>query len=211
MALLQEPFLGGRSRLQYCDRDRMEIKSTASGVAFRVRVTPRASRDVVDGEFQGALKVRLTAPPVDDRANDALRRFSRQPSGRGSIGNHDRVGWKKPDETRVGRRHHASPGRLAGTGRGLMNGSFRSIDHACSETLRIPSVNLNPVGIVPEGPDSRTSKVDRDIVPAGAVDVGGNDLIRLRSVQLLPAAPVVIRPDSEPREVHDQLVSAIAV
>jgi uncharacterized protein (TIGR00251 family) len=75
MALLQEPFLGGRSRLQYCDRDRMEIKSTASGVAFRVRVTPRASRDVVDGEFQGALKVRLTAPPVDDRANDALRRF----------------------------------------------------------------------------------------------------------------------------------------
>ena len=74
-ALLQEPFLGGRSRLQYCDRDRMEIKSTANGVTFRVRVTPRASRDVVDGEFQGALKVRLTAPPVDDRANDALRRF----------------------------------------------------------------------------------------------------------------------------------------
>ena len=29
----------------------------------------------MDGEFQGALKVRLTAPPVDDRANDALRRF----------------------------------------------------------------------------------------------------------------------------------------
>jgi len=53
----------------------MEIKSTANGVTFRVRVTPRASRDVVDGEFQGALKVRLTAPPVDDRANDALRRF----------------------------------------------------------------------------------------------------------------------------------------
>lgn len=29
----------------------------------------------MDGEFQGALKVRLAAPPVDDRANDALRRF----------------------------------------------------------------------------------------------------------------------------------------
>ena len=53
----------------------MEIKSTSNGVSFQVRVTPRASRDGVDGEFQGALKVRLTAPPVDDRANEALRRF----------------------------------------------------------------------------------------------------------------------------------------
>ena len=52
----------------------MEIKSTANGVSFLVRVTPRAGRDGVDGEFQGALKVRLTAPPVDDRANEALRR-----------------------------------------------------------------------------------------------------------------------------------------
>lgn len=44
------------------------------GIAFfRVRVTPRASRDAIDGEHQGALKVRLTAPPVDDRANDSLR------------------------------------------------------------------------------------------------------------------------------------------
>jgi uncharacterized protein len=53
----------------------VEIKSTANGVSFLVRVTPRAARDAVDGEFQGALKVRLTAPPVDDRANEALRRF----------------------------------------------------------------------------------------------------------------------------------------
>lgn len=36
---------------------------------------PRSSRDGIDGEYQGALKVRLTAPPVDDRANDALRHF----------------------------------------------------------------------------------------------------------------------------------------
>ena len=40
-----------------------------------VRVQPRASRDAIAGEFEGALKVRLTAPPVDDRANDSLRRF----------------------------------------------------------------------------------------------------------------------------------------
>jgi uncharacterized protein len=40
-----------------------------------VRVIPRASRDAIEGEFQGALKVRLTAPPIEDRANDALRRL----------------------------------------------------------------------------------------------------------------------------------------
>lgn len=40
-----------------------------------VRVTPRASRDAIDGEYQGALKVRVTAPPVDDRANEAVRKL----------------------------------------------------------------------------------------------------------------------------------------
>jgi uncharacterized protein (TIGR00251 family) len=44
-------------------------------VTFSVRVAPRASRDAIEGEYQGALKVRLTAPPVDDRANEALRRL----------------------------------------------------------------------------------------------------------------------------------------
>jgi uncharacterized protein len=44
-------------------------------VAFAVRVAPRASRNAIEGEFNGALKVRLTEPPVDDRANEALRRM----------------------------------------------------------------------------------------------------------------------------------------
>jgi uncharacterized protein len=38
-------------------------------------VTPRASRDAIKGQYQGALKVRLTAPPLDGRANEALRRL----------------------------------------------------------------------------------------------------------------------------------------
>jgi len=42
---------------------------------FHVRVQPRASRDSVGGEWEGALKVRLTAPPVDSRANEALCRL----------------------------------------------------------------------------------------------------------------------------------------
>ncbi|MGB7023630.1 MAG: DUF167 domain-containing protein [Candidatus Acidiferrales bacterium] len=53
------------------------IEVTASGGAavFLVRVVPRASRDSIDGEFQGALKAHVTAPPVDGRATDALRRI----------------------------------------------------------------------------------------------------------------------------------------
>ena len=52
------------------------VTNTRDGaVVFAVRVQPRASRDAVGGESQGALKVRLTAPPVDDKANKALRRL----------------------------------------------------------------------------------------------------------------------------------------
>ena len=53
----------------------IEISERDGSVVFAVRVTPRASRDAIEGEYQGALKVRLTAPPVEDKANDALRRF----------------------------------------------------------------------------------------------------------------------------------------
>ena len=53
----------------------IEISENAGGVTFAVRVAPRASRDAIEGEYAGALNVRLTAPPVDDRANEALRRL----------------------------------------------------------------------------------------------------------------------------------------
>jgi hypothetical protein len=41
-------------------------------VRFRVRVQPRASRSEVVGVHGDALKVRLSAPPVENAANDAL-------------------------------------------------------------------------------------------------------------------------------------------
>ena len=44
-------------------------------LAFAVRVGPRASRDAIEGEHAGALKVRVTAPPLEDRANQAVRRL----------------------------------------------------------------------------------------------------------------------------------------
>jgi uncharacterized protein len=41
----------------------------------KVRLQPRASRDEIVGERAGILLVRLTAPPVEGRANEALCRL----------------------------------------------------------------------------------------------------------------------------------------
>jgi uncharacterized protein len=43
-------------------------------VVLAVRVSPRSSRDAIEGEHAGALKVRLTARAIEDRANQSLRR-----------------------------------------------------------------------------------------------------------------------------------------
>ncbi|HTP68578.1 MAG TPA: DUF167 domain-containing protein [Dongiaceae bacterium] len=44
-------------------------------VTFSVRVQPRASREGIAGVLDGALKVRLCAPPVENQANEALVEF----------------------------------------------------------------------------------------------------------------------------------------
>ena len=51
---------------------KLEILSRGGAVVFQVRVQPRASRDEIAGVVEGALKVRLQAPAVEDRANTAL-------------------------------------------------------------------------------------------------------------------------------------------
>ncbi|MCX5944904.1 MAG: DUF167 domain-containing protein [Cyanobacteria bacterium] len=43
--------------------------------AVAIRVQPRSSSDAVAGERQGAIVIRLKAPPVDGEANGALLRF----------------------------------------------------------------------------------------------------------------------------------------
>jgi uncharacterized protein len=53
----------------------VKIAERDGRVSFTVRVQPRASRDEIVGEYQDGLKIRLTAPPVDDRANEALRKL----------------------------------------------------------------------------------------------------------------------------------------
>ena len=53
----------------------LDVRDTPEGLTLRVRVQPRASRDRLGGEREGALVVRLTAPPVEGKANEALARF----------------------------------------------------------------------------------------------------------------------------------------
>jgi uncharacterized protein len=53
----------------------IEIRERDGAVSFLVRVQPRANRNEINGEWQGALFVRLNVLPVEGRANEALRRF----------------------------------------------------------------------------------------------------------------------------------------
>jgi uncharacterized protein (TIGR00251 family) len=51
------------------------IRQLDSGVSFSVRVHPRAKKNAITGEVGDALKVALTAPPVDGKANQACVEF----------------------------------------------------------------------------------------------------------------------------------------
>ena len=56
----------------------LEAQEREGTVIFSVRVQPRAKKDEIAGEMGGALKVRLRAPAVEDRANEALVEFLAQ-------------------------------------------------------------------------------------------------------------------------------------
>jgi len=53
----------------------VQITERDGTVSFTTRVQPRASRDEIIGEYQNGLRIRLTAPPIDNRANQALRKL----------------------------------------------------------------------------------------------------------------------------------------
>jgi uncharacterized protein (TIGR00251 family) len=48
------------------------LAARGAGSLLAVAVMPNAKRTAVDGLHDGALRVRLAAPPVDGKANDAL-------------------------------------------------------------------------------------------------------------------------------------------
>ena len=53
----------------------VEYTETDGAITFAVRVVPRASKTAVAGEHDGALRVRVAAPPVEGAANEELKRF----------------------------------------------------------------------------------------------------------------------------------------
>lgn len=50
-------------------------ENTPDGCLLRVKAQPRASKNEISGILGDALKIRITAPPVDSAANIALRDF----------------------------------------------------------------------------------------------------------------------------------------
>jgi uncharacterized protein (TIGR00251 family) len=53
----------------------ISIRGTPQGATFAIRVQPRARKNAIIGELGDALKLALTAPPVEGRANEACIEF----------------------------------------------------------------------------------------------------------------------------------------
>lgn len=53
----------------------IDLNEKEGTVTFRVRVVPRASKSEIVGALDGALKIRLAAPPVGGAANRELVKF----------------------------------------------------------------------------------------------------------------------------------------
>src|ERR1051326_7344765 len=66
---LAQRFSETEAKLSYM----FSIREDSTGASFAIRVHPRARNNVVTGELGDALKVSLTAPPVEGKANEACR------------------------------------------------------------------------------------------------------------------------------------------
>ncbi|MBC7076104.1 MAG: YggU family protein [Syntrophomonadaceae bacterium] len=53
----------------------LNLKEIEDGIKLEVKVQPRSSKNQIIGEYEGALKIKLTAAPVEGEANQALIKF----------------------------------------------------------------------------------------------------------------------------------------
>ena len=51
------------------------VQMATGAISFAVKVHPRAKKDAITGQIGDALKLSLTAPPIDGRANEACIEF----------------------------------------------------------------------------------------------------------------------------------------
>jgi hypothetical protein len=56
-------------------KSRTKDEKVADAVTLSLRIQPRASKNEIITMENGGLKIRLTAPPIDNAANEALIRF----------------------------------------------------------------------------------------------------------------------------------------
>ena len=59
----------------------LDIKKTDTGICFKVYVQPKASKNAIVGLHDDALKIRLTAPPVDNAANKLCIKYLSKMTG----------------------------------------------------------------------------------------------------------------------------------
>jgi len=53
----------------------ISVQESSNGVTFTVKIHPRAKKNAITGEFGDTLKLSLTAPPVEGKANEACIEF----------------------------------------------------------------------------------------------------------------------------------------
>jgi uncharacterized protein len=51
------------------------LKEESQGILLKIKVQPRASKNEISGVLGDALKIRITAPPVDGEANECVISF----------------------------------------------------------------------------------------------------------------------------------------
>jgi uncharacterized protein (TIGR00251 family) len=55
--------------------NKLDIRRSAEGIIFKIFVQPKSSKNLVVGLHGDALKIKLTAPPVDNAANRKCIKF----------------------------------------------------------------------------------------------------------------------------------------
>ncbi len=79
--------------------DDLQFRETAVGLEIRVHVQPRARRSEFAGIHNGAIKLKVTAPPIDDAANRAIIEFLSDRLGVAKSSLHIISGLRSRDKT----------------------------------------------------------------------------------------------------------------